>query len=487
MLVFIVDKNNRIGHPTSKNGYVRRKLKQGKAKVIRRFQDTIVVKIFDLEIDKKKTIMCKYILGIDPGYKHIGYYVVKVIGNKIYDILSGEVVTRTSEVTDLLKERKMFRQNRRRNNRLNVKRKFGKAKFKHPIWKNRKKHAFQPTHIHLMQSHLNLIKKICSIVQVDSVCIEYFKFDSQKVLNPNISGTQYQQGRQKDFENVKAYVRDRDDYSCQVCKEKDTMLHVHHVVERSRGGSDRPDNLITVCASCHDKIHTGKVLCPSIKNNTKFRDSGVLNSCMPKLFNVLKASKFTVSKTYGSYTKYLRNRFGFKKGHREDAFCVALSQLNIIDLDGSKPGNEINFRQFRRHNRSWTNQIEDRKYYFIDSSGKKKLVAKNRNRREGQSKKTDICLTEFRQLCKKKGVNIQLVSKSRGRVKKNSLKIFPDKKLNWQFRMGNQYIIDGNIRTITGTGYSQQRIYYSKTDFDTFTQIRNRGDHLKLNEGLVSI
>ena len=90
-------------------------------------------------------------------------------------------------------------------------------------------------------------------------------------------------------------------------------------------------------------------------------------------------------------------------------------------------------------------------------------------------------------MCKKKGVNIQLVSKSGGRVKKNSLKIFPDKKLNWQFRMGNQYIIDGNIRTITGTGYSQQRIYYSKTDFDTFTQIRNRGDHLKLNVGLVPI
>ena len=77
--------------------------------------------------------------------------------------------------------------------------------------------------------------------------------------------------------------------------------------------------------------------------------------------------------------------------------------------------------------------------------------------------------------------------KAGGRVKANSFQIFPDKKSNWQFRVGNQYIIDGIIRTITGTGNSQQRIYYSKTDFDTFTRIRSRGNHLKLNVGLVSI
>ena len=31
--------------------------------------------------------------------------------------------------------------------------------------------------------------------------------------------------------------------------------HAHHVVLRSRGGSDEPDNLLWVCLPCHAWIH----------------------------------------------------------------------------------------------------------------------------------------------------------------------------------------------------------------------------------------
>ncbi len=33
------------------------------------------------------------------------------------------------------------------------------------------------------------------------------------------------------------------------------QLHQHHLVPKSRGGSNANSNLITLCASCHDKIH----------------------------------------------------------------------------------------------------------------------------------------------------------------------------------------------------------------------------------------
>jgi len=60
----------------------------------------------DRVFDENKTIG-KIIMGLDPGYKNIGYYIIKVNDGTVYDILSGEVKTRTHEVTSNLKERKI--------------------------------------------------------------------------------------------------------------------------------------------------------------------------------------------------------------------------------------------------------------------------------------------------------------------------------------------------------------------------------------------
>ncbi|MEO8394707.1 MAG: HNH endonuclease [Chloroflexota bacterium] len=57
----------------------------------------------------------------------------------------------------------------------------------------------------------------------------------------------------------------RDDFCCQAqkmglighrCKATDLDdLHVHHLRERVRGGSDALDNLITLCREHHEQIH----------------------------------------------------------------------------------------------------------------------------------------------------------------------------------------------------------------------------------------
>lgn len=44
---------------------------------------------------------------------------------------------------------------------------------------------------------------------------------------------------------------------CCICRRfRPTKLQVHHVDERSKGGSDDEDNLIVVCLSCHTDVHT---------------------------------------------------------------------------------------------------------------------------------------------------------------------------------------------------------------------------------------
>lgn len=50
----------------------------------------------------------------------------------------------------------------------------------------------------------------------------------------------------------------RDDFACQLCGTR-RNLQVHHVCFRSQGGTDSPDNLVTVCQGCHAAIHAGRI------------------------------------------------------------------------------------------------------------------------------------------------------------------------------------------------------------------------------------
>lgn len=58
-------------------------------------------------------------------------------------------------------------------------------------------------------------------------------------------------------EKLRNRVLDRDNHKCTKCGSVDT-LHIHHVIYRSNGGSDEPDNLTTLCEECHIKQHEGE-------------------------------------------------------------------------------------------------------------------------------------------------------------------------------------------------------------------------------------
>ena len=62
-------------------------------------------------------------------------------------------------------------------------------------------------------------------------------------------------GYPDDWDRIRKRVYERDNYTCQGCGETDTELHAHHIVPKSDGGSDRMDNLLTLCKPCHERIH----------------------------------------------------------------------------------------------------------------------------------------------------------------------------------------------------------------------------------------
>lgn len=67
----------------------------------------------------------------------------------------------------------------------------------------------------------------------------------------------------------RGHILRRDRFTCQICGElhvmysefgiplptTDGLLDVHHITPVCEGGSDAPDNLITLCRECHKKLH----------------------------------------------------------------------------------------------------------------------------------------------------------------------------------------------------------------------------------------
>jgi 5-methylcytosine-specific restriction endonuclease McrA len=56
------------------------------------------------------------------------------------------------------------------------------------------------------------------------------------------------------YRDLHRQVLERDGWRCQACGSMQN-LQVHHLKFRSHSGSDEEQNLITLCAECHEQMH----------------------------------------------------------------------------------------------------------------------------------------------------------------------------------------------------------------------------------------
>lgn len=56
--------------------------------------------------------------------------------------------------------------------------------------------------------------------------------------------------------SIRREVLERDEHTCANVPCPNEATHVHHIVPVSRGGSNHPDNLISLCKECHRKVHS---------------------------------------------------------------------------------------------------------------------------------------------------------------------------------------------------------------------------------------
>jgi len=186
--------------------------------------------------------------------------------------------------------------------------------------------------------------------------IEVGKFDTQKMMNPDITNEEYQNGQCAGYYDVRYYVFVRDNYICQVCKKKNKILRTHHLVYKSKGGSDRADNLITVCTDCHtsENHKVGGILYNWMikhKKVKRYKEATFMNIVRKRTFEKYPDAIIT----YGSETSPYRKELGLEKIHYNDA--IAISKINNIK---ENPNEWFCIKQFRKKKRSLHESIPTR-------------------------------------------------------------------------------------------------------------------------------
>lgn len=333
-MVYVLSKTGQPLMPTENHAKVRVLLKQQKARVITNCPFTIQL------LYKSTTYTQPVSLGIDAGSKHIG--LSATTEDKV--LYESDVVLR-NDIVDLLSARRALRHARR-----NRKTRYRKVRFDNRVH-SKNKGWLAPSIREKIDSHMTVVDKVCKLLPVTNIVVETASFDIQKIKNPDVSGTDYQQGEQLGFWNIREYVLFRDGHECQCChgKSKDPVLNVHHIESRRTGGN-APNNLITLCETCHKGYHKGTVILPkTIHRGMRFKDAAFMGIMRWAFYNRLKelyASKnIPVSMTYGYITKNTRIAHHLQKEHFVDARCIS-------GHPDAAPSNEVFYqKKVRCHNR----------------------------------------------------------------------------------------------------------------------------------------
>jgi 5-methylcytosine-specific restriction endonuclease McrA len=286
-------------------------LKDGKAKVVRRDPFTIQLRFGSSGYTQD------VVAGMDTGSKTIGS-AATANGKVVYQ---AEVALR-DDVTGKMKQRAMYRRARRGR----------KTRYRPARWSNRASlradGRLAPSIRTTVESHLRERDFVERILPVRRWKVELASFDIHKITNPDVKGAGYQEGAQKGYYNVKAYVLHRDGYKCQSgrkCKHG-PQLHVHHKVFRSQGGGDEPSNLVTLCETCHDDLHDGKFALQAKRSKTKHAtEVGIVKGAVMR-------SGWVFSATFGYETKWKRGQcLGWAKGHAADAAAICCEDGVVVE------------------------------------------------------------------------------------------------------------------------------------------------------------
>lgn len=339
-------------------------------------------------------------LGVDTGSQNIGFSVVSedcgtVLSKEEYKLRS------SMEKRSLLETRRQYRRGRR----------YRKVRYRHPKFhpETRRTYKNEPVrcHKHLthweketgcfnssrlegwlppsiqskLDHHVRLISRYrAALPPGTKIRIEVGRFDVPHMKDPTVRGEMYQYGPMYEYENVKAYVFARDNYTCQCCKMKAgsvrkdgtvVKLKAHHIDFRGRAATDNPERMVSICDGCHTaRAHQpGGILYNWMVEGKKYargyRDTAAMNILRGRMMGSFPDATFT----YGNITAADREILQLPKSHADDAVAIAAHGMDHIR---NIPGTVFHV-QLRKQKRS-LHEATPRK----GRKGPNRLAARNR-------------------------------------------------------------------------------------------------------------
>ncbi len=234
MLVFVLSKDKTPLSPCHP-ARARKLLAQKRAALYKRFPFTIV-----LREETATEVVQQHRLKIDPGAKKTGLALLQ--GERV--VWAAEVEHRGFQVKEALESRRALRRGRR-----NRKTRYRKPRF---LNRTRKEGWLPPSKQSRVENICTWVGRLRRLCPISEITQELVRFDPQKIQNPEISGTEYQQGELAGYE-VREYLLEKYDRTCQYCSVRNIPLEVEHIIPKSKGGSNRVSNLTLSCRKCNEK------------------------------------------------------------------------------------------------------------------------------------------------------------------------------------------------------------------------------------------
>ncbi|MBD2181026.1 HNH endonuclease [Planktothrix sp. FACHB-1355] len=274
-------------------------------------------------------------IKIDPGAKFTG---LALVSDKNI-VWAAELEHRGFTIRDSLTSRRQIRRSRRQR----------KTRYRKPRFLNRRrKDGWLPPS--LMSRVYNIqtwVNRLCKLAPIKAISLELVKFDTQKMVNPEINGVEYQRGEIWGYE-VRQYLLEKFNHTCVYCGVTNKPFNLDHFHPKSKGGSDRVSNLVLSCVECNqakgDKL-PAEFLSDRLDILTKIdkqrkqplADAAAVNATRWKLKDILESIGLPVELGSGGLTKYNRQRLNISKTHWTDAACVGLSTPNSLNIMGYQP------------------------------------------------------------------------------------------------------------------------------------------------------
>ena len=339
MHVFVLDKHKKPLTPCHP-ARARKLLNSKRAVVVGLHPFTIRLKDRLAEKSVVKPVRVK----VDPGARSTGIAVVREDKQGEPRLIAGmELQHRGGMIRDNMTKRANYRGRRRSAN----------TRYRAPRFDNRRRpegrlppslqhrvDSAQPPGAIAEWTTISWMVRLTRIAPVSGFSVESVRFDTQKMLNPEIAGTEYQQGELAGYE-TREYLLEKWGRKCAYCNAENVPLQVEHIVPRARGGTNRISNLTLACERCNrtkgarpveEFLKHNPELLARIKSRAlaSLSSAAAVNSTRNALLRELRASGLPVETGSGGLTKYNRTRMGLPKTHVFDALCVGHVERAIV-------------------------------------------------------------------------------------------------------------------------------------------------------------